>query len=106
MIKTMLRALILLSPVFMYSNSYAQSFETNSVESVHNSENSKAMNYAVFSIFKNYRAGGQGRSISKISQTKIANYDFTNAIIGSINRDNIGIIGDNYQRLIMKINQV
>ena len=106
MIKTMLRTLILLSPVCMYTNSYAQSFEADSVESINNLENSKAMNDSIFSIFKNYRAGGKGRNTSKVSRIKIANYDFSNAIIGSINRDNIGIIGDNYQRLIMKINQV
>ena len=105
MIKTMLRTLILFSPVFVYTNSYAQSFETNSVESVHNSESSKAMNNIIFDMFEDYR-GEWDREVSKVSRKKIANYGFTNAIIGSINRDNIGIIGDNYQRLIMKINQV
>ena len=106
MIKTMLRALILLSPVVMYTNSYAQSFEADSVESINNLENSKAMNDSIFSIFKNYRAGGKGRNTSRVSQAKSAHYDFSSVIIGSATRDNIGIIGDNYQRLTMVLYQI
>ncbi|MGP9600959.1 MULTISPECIES: hypothetical protein [unclassified Psychrobacter] len=52
-VKTVLRILILFSSVFLYSNSYAQSFETESAESVRHFENSKAMNNAIFGIFKN-----------------------------------------------------
>jgi hypothetical protein len=90
----------------MYTNSYAQSFETNSIESINNLENSEAMNNAIFDIFKNDRAGGKNRKISRVSQAKSAHYDFSNVIIGSATRDNIGIIDDNYQRLTMVLYQI
>lgn len=106
MTKTLLRALILLSPIFIYINSYAQIAKTNSVESVNSLEKSKVMNNTIFSIFKNDRAKGKRRNISKVSRIKSANYDFTNVITDSVNRSNIGIIGDSYQRLIIKIDKV
>lgn len=104
-IKTMLRALMLLSPIFIYDNSYAQVVETNSFESIKTSQNKKSMNNTLFDMFEDYR-GEQSRKVSKVSHTRIANYDFTNVIMDSVNHENIGIIGDNYQRLVMRINKV
>lgn len=101
----MFRALILLSPIFIYTNSYAQAVKTNSVESANSLEKSRAMNNTLFDMFANYR-GEQNRKVSKISHTKIANYNFTNVIMDSVSHENIGIIGNNYQRLIMRIDKV
>ena len=105
----MLRALILLSPIFIYTNSYAQVAKIDSIGSINSLEKRSAMSnmvFEVFEVFKDHSAHGKKRNISKVGRKKIAHYDFTTVIAASTNHQTIGIIGDNYQRLIMDIDHV